>query len=719
MAALVLKQDGSGNHTTLAAALSAAVAGDVLSIEGSWSVADTASCVIADDNITIVAVGDSRHHGFVDNALHYRLEVADGAHCITVNNTGCVIDGLVIKQDAAGSSDEAIRMAANNGVLTVRNALAYANGGISQQDGIYAGGINCTVNVENSVFWGWGRGALHAQPYLSDNVTQTWNINTCTLYDNGDDWNGRGGGIVVRADKATITVNINAFNVISINPNVKSSTDLGGSVDVSEDFSEKVANAPTINWNIHNCIDWDGTISLRDPAAVGALTNITAVDVDSGAGNFVVFNDITTAPFDLRLQDLGNAKNNAQDAHTTTTGAGLAMPAADIFGTTRPQGTNYDIGGFEIINATLSAVTNDLAAQWSTKNNIIANSDLKHSLQQNISNDLDSRWALLSRVTSDINLQSQIVKAVQSDTHLAWQLLNNATSDTALAWQTLALSLHWLSQTNITADIYLPHNTQQLVEGDLSLHWPLLSSVTNDLTLQVQIVKAVQNDLQMAWGLLNQVTTDTALAWQTLNSIASDLNAQWRRRENINPSLSLFWDVQSALASVTKDLNLQASIYQAVQSDTQLAWQLLNNATSDTALAWNTFNALTAALQTPWQIVEKVNQQVSFNWDLKQSIIAALDSHWSVLQSVSSEINLKASIAVMVIAELDVQQAIANNAIADTGLRWDAYALTENSLTLDWSVGGFSLAQITIININPEQRVTNINPEQRVMLAHH
>ena len=91
-----------------------------------------------------------------------------------------------------------------------------------------------------------------------------------------------------------------------------------------------------------------------------------------GVGNFVIFRNITE--YDYRLQDLGNSKNVAQDAHTNTTGYGLSMVSTDIANTTRPQNTNYDIGCFEVVaGASTCGPTSPLSAnyEWQCSDNCI------------------------------------------------------------------------------------------------------------------------------------------------------------------------------------------------------------------------------------------------------------------------------------------------------------------------------------------------------------
>lgn len=338
MATITVKESG-GNYDTLAAALSNAAPGDTIEISGTWSGDDTAACTVADDNITIEAVGDSRHPGYVESSpSHYRLAV-DGSHCITVNNTGCTIEGLVIKQAGTGGSDEGIRMAKDGGTLTVKDTIIWASNNTEDQDGIYAGPINCTINLEQVIIYGFGRAGCNSQMYGTCNDTQTWNLNSCVLWNNGR-YNSinDGGGIVGRTDDEDTTQNINIYNTISI----------GNDTQASDDYHIYVGAGAggAKNWDIHDSIDGDNSIASCDASASGCLASRTETDsADPGEGDWVIFEDITSSPYDLRLQS--DAENDAQDMHSNASGAGLNIPDDDIVGTSRPQNTNYDCGAFE------------------------------------------------------------------------------------------------------------------------------------------------------------------------------------------------------------------------------------------------------------------------------------------------------------------------------------------------------------------------------------
>lgn len=336
-----VKQSG-GNYSTLAAALAACNAGDVVSIEGSWTVDDTSVCVVNDDNVTIqIGDGAAAHPGYWDTSQnHYRLVTAsNGSHAINVTGSGVIIDGLAIKQNSTGNSDEAIRIA-NDGTNTIKNCLITSGKGASSQDGIYSyHAYHPTVHIQNCIIWGFTRGGIgyqHYSPAPSTTLTD-WFIGSCSIYDCQS-------GIQVFATSQTTnrSIEINVHNTWSMGcsaADMIQSDDSGGSTRVSQSF---------VTFDVSYSIDSDGSIgSTGVTGNSGNLTNRALTDSSSpGTGDWVVVEDKTTSPYDFRLKS--NAENDAQDRHAVNTAEGVTILSTDILGLTRPSNTNHDVGAFEI-----------------------------------------------------------------------------------------------------------------------------------------------------------------------------------------------------------------------------------------------------------------------------------------------------------------------------------------------------------------------------------
>ncbi|KKM78646.1 hypothetical protein LCGC14_1357860 [marine sediment metagenome] len=341
MANLTVEEDGGGDYTTLDEACDNITATDTITIQGAWDNPDTRSVIISVDCV-ITATGDARistSKHFSGTPTHYRLEVADGNHCITVNDTPTTIDGIEVKQNANGSSDEGIRMAHATGTLNVKNCILWSTYSGADQDAIYAGAIDCTINVENVITYSWLRCGLH--PQISTGThTQTWNAVCWSAWKCGTTAETEGGGIVL------LLASIRTYNI-----NIHNSWVLDCSIG-AEDYGE-FGTGGTVTWGISYSIDSDNSIASRDAGGAGNLASRTIRD-STGGGNEVIVNDITgvvgTDKMDLALTD-DEINNDAQDAHTTDTAESQTIPSTDIDGTSRPQNTNHDMGAFEIVAA--------------------------------------------------------------------------------------------------------------------------------------------------------------------------------------------------------------------------------------------------------------------------------------------------------------------------------------------------------------------------------
>ena len=149
MATVSVQEDGGGDYLTLNAAFVASETD--IEIEGEWDNPDIIEATCSTANTTVTAIGSSKHPGHdndVGTPTHYRLH-GDGTHCITVSADDLTLDGLDIRQVGSGASDECIRMADEGGTLTIQNCLIHSDRAANDQDGLYAGDINCTVNVIN------------------------------------------------------------------------------------------------------------------------------------------------------------------------------------------------------------------------------------------------------------------------------------------------------------------------------------------------------------------------------------------------------------------------------------------------------------------------------------------------------------------------------------------------------------------------------------------
>lgn len=332
MATVTVKQTG-GDYSTLAAAMSARTAdGDTISIEGSWTVNDTAVCTNS-YNTTVTTDASSANPGYVPaSPSHYRLRPTSG-NCITLG-ASLTITGVEIGSQSTTTSDEIFRVNADSISLTSKKCLLYFASRNAEQDVVYTNAFdNLTIDFENCGFWNVQRGVVDAFNSIG---TNTYNFNSCHGYEIGYSSTAGARSGLFGSTNGAGTHNVAVFNsAIHINTGYVFS---GGST---------CTDNVTCDRSITNVSDWTDA-NIDSETITDSTLSETWTDGTPSAGNVAV-NDITTAPFDLRLQDDSN--NGAQDAHADSTGAGLTMPSDDIVGTSRPQNTNYDIGYFEVVAA--------------------------------------------------------------------------------------------------------------------------------------------------------------------------------------------------------------------------------------------------------------------------------------------------------------------------------------------------------------------------------
>ena len=343
-----VKQSG-GDYSSLATALANASLGeyDVINIEGEWTADDTAPAAVTDTGIFINAIGASKvDPSNLSSSTHYRLRCAtNGSHCFTANTSNVAFRGLEICQESTGLSDECVRNS-NAGILNIYGSVLWCKTAVGMQDCVFTNTPNSTIEIENTEIFGAGRCGVNSQ---APSGTTSLNINSCSIYGCAAhaDFDQQKGGINILYPSGT-TVYANIFNSIVMGSINLDDTDYHGDFGISTNSADR---AGTAYWNIHDCIDSDGTIDLRDLAAHGCLASRTVTDnLAPGAGNWVVFKKIGTLPFDLSLAN--SSENDAQDMHTDASGAGMTIPLVDLVGNARPY-NDYDCGAIELTSLEL------------------------------------------------------------------------------------------------------------------------------------------------------------------------------------------------------------------------------------------------------------------------------------------------------------------------------------------------------------------------------
>jgi hypothetical protein len=125
MATLIVTEAVDANYETLDDALDNANSGDTISIQGAWTGPDTVEADTSDTNLTITADSTADNNG-VESGNVYMLE-GDGDHALTINNAGCTVEKIIIKQVGVGSSDECVRVGVA-GTTTLKDLIARCTG---------------------------------------------------------------------------------------------------------------------------------------------------------------------------------------------------------------------------------------------------------------------------------------------------------------------------------------------------------------------------------------------------------------------------------------------------------------------------------------------------------------------------------------------------------------------------------------------------------------
>ncbi len=314
----------------------AASATDTINITGTWSGSDTTQ-VTWNKAVSVRADSDSKQVGrpWKTGDTTYRHKIASGHSFLVSANVD--IEDITIESDSTGVSDELFRMNANITTMDIKRCHLGFSGTTSQQDIVYvtSAGAAQTTTFEQCFFYDVERTVV--DDYRSD-YTYTVNFNSCASYNVGitgrqdASWYGYDG---IGSHTNTITVNI--FNCLLTTQDIY--------ICASNNAGTANGDAP---YNISETVLASIFAAFDTTDTTGSQASHTWVDTDSGAGDYVVFTDITTSPYNPILQDLGNSKNEAQDTHAVSTDAGLTIPSTDIVGTSRPQNTDYDTGPYEI-----------------------------------------------------------------------------------------------------------------------------------------------------------------------------------------------------------------------------------------------------------------------------------------------------------------------------------------------------------------------------------
>ncbi len=360
MAIIKVRQDGVDAFTTLNGALSdgGTGAGDTISIEGTWSVDDTVAATVVDDNITITCDADSRNPGYPHSGsgTWYRHRNAADAHSITMNSVvGLTLEKIDIQNKSTVTSREVVRLIPDAAhTLTLDKCVLGFASRNDQQDIIYQDvDYALTINVENCMFYNAYRAVIDLYDVRAAKII---NLNSCACYDIGYSSAALSrSGVFGIYQATTDPYDVSVFNCfMHINTGTAFFTNASGGTH----------QTLTIDRSITNQASWS-TGEWNSPTITDSLLshNWTDDNSKSSDGDWVIVEDVTTSPYDLRLQS--NVYNEAQDMHSDGTGAGLTMPSDDILDTSRAAA--YECGAFTIVAAGVTVEIGKVALTFTGK----------------------------------------------------------------------------------------------------------------------------------------------------------------------------------------------------------------------------------------------------------------------------------------------------------------------------------------------------------------
>lgn len=339
-----------------------------ISVEGTWTSADTTAATCSTASTTVTVDSDSFHgYSEASSPTYYRLAPTSGSHCITQSADNLSLDGFLINQNSTTSSAECVRQNGAYTLTATRMIFRCSANNTIYQDGIYLY-PGSTVNADRCLFHTIGRCGINWQPSANGSTTQTINVKSCAFLDVGHHTGSEtldcSGGTGVKHRSGGMTTNLKVFSSFFIDCQ-RTITDQwkAGAIAFTE-YNDNDNNwYGTYNIDLDNIASTDDSITTiqnksfasatKNFAATGITEDCTASEDDTlTSGDNIIVQEYTASPYDLRLLD--NAYNVPLNSHSNSTGtnSGLTLTSTDVLGTSRPQETNYDQGPFELVSYT-------------------------------------------------------------------------------------------------------------------------------------------------------------------------------------------------------------------------------------------------------------------------------------------------------------------------------------------------------------------------------
>jgi len=140
--------------------------------------------------VTTSEVGTSQRHTGIQGTGYTLIPSGTGI-ALQIDEDFTVVEGLEIKLENGGDSDEGVRFDADNCLLDA--CIIWTAQSVSNQDGVYVPNGDFIFNIRNCIIYGWDRAGVHIQIFSAGEFTTTLNLFNNIVFDCGTGGAGRGG----------------------------------------------------------------------------------------------------------------------------------------------------------------------------------------------------------------------------------------------------------------------------------------------------------------------------------------------------------------------------------------------------------------------------------------------------------------------------------------------------------------------------------------------